>query len=561
MHYFYFHRQYMSVPFMVSVFIAALILLPIANLTLSSFTTTRLGFRTGFTLSNYLAAYTDSRFAPTLANSLIYAGGSTFLGLMIAIAFSWMVTRTNTPLKKFFGVLPLFPLLLPPMMDNIAWIYLLAPRSGVLNRFLIENFGIGSVFNVFSLPAMIWVFGLSLVPLMYLMILPAFLMEDSSLEEAAYLSGAGILKTLRVVTLPLLMPTIVSATLIGLLHGLRSFETPALQGIPGNVPVFISLIYESAELDFNYGLAVAYATTLLIITLFLVWAYLRVTRVVGKFSAVTGRGIRPKVADIGRWRYVGFSLLLSYCFIAIVLPLITIIIGSITPFFSYEVFTRFYQYFTLSNYGKVINHPTFVKGILNGLYIGLGVSFTTVFIGAIMAYFVQRSKILGRKIFESLATASLGFPGLVLALGLLSVYIGTPLYGNLLGIFIALIIVYLPYSFRISSGSLIRIHPEIDEAAYVHGASLGQTFRMITMRLLRPALASGLFYIFISAYREVGAIVLLTGPGASYGAVTLFEYYRLGQWAETAAGSVIYVILLFSFLLLAKYALKIRFSL
>lgn len=550
-------RQDSSLFLVICLFITCLIMLPVANLIVSSLTTTRFGFYVGLTLANYYAAYTDPRFIPTLLNSAVYAVGSTFLGLSIATAIAWIVTRTNTPLKGLTELMPLLPLLLPPMMDTIAWIFLIAPRAGILNHFLAETFGIGPVFNAFSLPAMIWVFGLSEVPLMYLIILPSFLSTDPTLEETAYMSGASPLKTLRLVTLPLSFPVLLSAMAVGLLHAVSSFETPTLQGIPGGIPVFISLIYDAAELEFNYGLAVAYATTLLILTLYLVWFYLRVTRIGDKYAAVTAKGTKPRIIDIGNWRFVALTLVLLYFAVAIILPFGVVFITSVIPTFTYEFFKDFSAHLTAYNYAMVLGSSTFLGGMINSLYVGLATALITVFTGALMSYIIHRTSVRGRRVFEAVGTIPLGFPGLVLSLGLLLAYLGTPLYNSVLGILAAFVIFYLPYALRITSGALLRIHREIDEAARVHGASWWSDFTRITLPHMTPALATSCFYVFISAYRQIGAAVLLTGPGTSYGAVTLFEFYTVGQWAEAAAGSMIYAVLLLTFMLLAKYVLKV----
>ena len=547
-------------PILLSIIVAGLVLLPIVNLVVSSFTTVRLGARTEITLSNYYAAYAEPRFIPTLVNSIVYAGGSTILGLSIAIALAWIVARTNTPLKGATQLMTVFPLLMPPMMDNIAWIFLLAPRAGILNKFLSETFGIQSGLSAFSLPAMIWVYGLSLVPLMYLMVLPAFLMMDPSLEEAATISGASLPRTFATVTLPLLLPAVLSAAIVGFLHGLRSFETPTLQGIPAGIPVFVSLVYEAAELEFNYGLAVAYSILLLLITLTLVWLYVRVTKMGQKYSAVSGRGMKPKLVHLGKWRFVTLAFVLSYFAIAVILPFIVVIITSLIPTFTYDFFKGFISHMTSDNYTTVLRQPAFINGLVNGLLIGLATASIVMISSATMSHLVHRSQTPGRKIFEAIGTIPLAFPGLVLSFGLLLAYIGTPLYNTALAILASFIIFNLPYGLRITSGALLRIHKEMDEAAVVHGASWRAAFTKITLPLARPALVSGFFYIFLAAYREVGAAVLLTGPGVSYGAVTLFEYYRLGQWAETAAGSVIYAGLLVTFLLVAKYVSKIRLT-
>lgn len=553
-------RQLFSVPLAISLFVTALVMLPVATLIVRSFTTGRIGTNLGFTFSNYYVAYQDPRFVPSLVNSLAYACGSTLLAVAVAVAIAWIVTRTNIPFKGLAEVMPLLPLLMPPMMDNIAWIFLLAPRAGILNNFFIENFGINTNFSAFSLPAMIWVYGLSLVPLMYVIILPAFVAMDPSLEEAAYLSGAGPFKTLRTVILPLSLPAIFSATIVGFLQGLRSFETPTLQGIPAGITVFVSLIYEAAELDFNYGLAVTYSTTLLVLTMIAVWFYVRLTRIEHRFVAVSGKGIKPRILVIGKWRYLALAFVFSYFAIAIILPFLVVFISSVIPTYTYDIFKNFYNHLTTYNYAAVLNHPAFASGLINSLLIGFGTASVVLFCGAIMSQVVYRGGVRGRKVFEAVATIPLGIPGLILSLGMLVVYLGTPLYNSLLGIFSAFVIFYLPYGIRIISGALIRMHKEMEETAIVHGASWRRVFTKITLSLLRPALASGFFYIFIAAYREVGAAILLTGPGVSYGAVTLFESYRLGLWAETAAGSIIYAVLLLAFIISAKYIFKVKLS-
>jgi len=550
-------RRFFSLPLLVSLFTIGLIMLPVASLIISSFTSVRLGVNVGFTVSNYYAAYSDPRFLRTLVNSLVYAGGSTLLALSVAAAMAWVVTRTNTPLKGLAALTPLLALLMPPMMDNIAWIFLLAPRSGILNSFLAETLGIRALFSAFSLPAMMWVHGLSVVPLMYVIVLPAFSTTDRSLEEAAHLSGAGAFKTLRMVTLPLALPAILSATAVGVLNGLRSFETPTLQGIPAGIPVFVSLVYEAAELEFNYGLAVAYATILLILTLCVVWVYVRVTRTAEKYAVIAGRAIKPRIVDIGKWRFVTLAFVLSYFIVAIIVPFTVVFISSVIPTFTYEFFRKFYDHLTTYNYAAVLRYPTFLSGLANSLYIATATAFIALFGGTVMSYVAQRGKMHWRNVFETVGTLPLGFPGLIISLGLLLAYFGTPFYNSALGILLAFVIFYFPYGIRTTSGALIRIHKEMEEAARVHGASWKFAFGKIMLPLLRPALESGFFYIFIVAYREVGAAVLLTGPGVNYGAVTLFEYYRLGQWAEMAAGSIIYAALLLLIVLAAKYLLRI----
>jgi iron(III) transport system permease protein len=178
-----------------------------------------------------------------------------------------------------------------------------------------------------------------------------------------------------------------------------------------------------------------------------------------------------------------------------------------------------------------------------------------------MAFTIYRTRAWGTKLFEFIGTLPLAFPPLVLSVGLVIIFIGTPLYNSLWALGIGLFVAYFPYAFRNASGSIVNIHKELDEAAWVHGARWRHVFFKITLPILKPSVGGALFYIFIEAIRNVDVAVLLTAPGKEYGPVTLFEYFRVGQWAEAAAGGVIYLIILIVAVSLAKFAFKMKFSL
>jgi iron(III) transport system permease protein len=189
------------------------------------------------------------------------------------------------------------------------------------------------------------------------------------------------------------------------------------------------------------------------------------------------------------------------------------------------------------------------------------IALITVLTGIIMAFTIYRTKVYGSKVFEFVGTMPLAFPPLVLSLGLVIAVIGTPLYNTLWALGIGLFVAYFPYALRNASGAIVNIHKELDEAAWVHGARWRHVFFKVTLPLLRPTVAGALFYIFIESLRNVDVAVLLVAPGTEYGPVTLFEYFRVGQWAEAAAGGVIYLIILIVAVSVAKLVFNIKFSL
>ena len=545
-----------------SVIAGAAIITPIIIVLLKSLTTGKLGASVGLTVANYLRVFGDRDILPLLNNSILYAAGSAVLGTGLGGLLAWIVARTNTPGKALVELMPLYPILMPPIMKNIAWILLLAPKSGILNNMLQDFFGIeGQIFNAFSMAGMVWVFGLACVPLGYLFLLPVFLSFDPSLEESAYIAGSRPVHTTLRITFPLAVPAFLSALVLNFLRGLRSFETPVLQGTPGNINVFVSRVYDSMALEFNTGLATAYSVVLVVMSVITLFFYIRATRFSERYATITGKGYKVKVLDIGAWKYVTFLAVFLYFLVGIAIPFVVLIVVSMIPYFDYETFMTFPSHMVLSNYYKVMKHPSFITGLYNSLVLSIVIALSTVLAGIVMAFTIYRTKTYGAKVFEFIGTLPLAFPPLVLSVGLVIVFLGTPLYNSLWALGIGLFVAYFPYAFRNASGSIVNIHKELDEAAWVHGAKWRHVFFKITLPILKPSVGGALFYIFIEAIRNVDVAVLLTSPGHEYGPVTLFEYFRVGQWAEAAAGGVIYLLILIVAVSIAKFAFNLKFSL
>jgi iron(III) transport system permease protein len=556
------YRQGTLVPLFASLLAGAAIITPVVIVMLRSVTTGKLGAAMGFTAENYLRVFLDRDILAMLNNSFLYAAGSAALGTGLGALLAWIVARTNTPGKALVELMPLYPILMPPIMKNIAWILLLAPKSGVLNNLLQQYFGINQpVFNAFSMAGMVWVFGLACVPLGYLFLLPVFLSFDPSLEESAYIAGSKPVSTMFRITFPLAIPAFLSAFVLNFLRGLRSFETPVLQGTPGGIKVFVSRVYDSMALEFNTGLATSYSMVLVVLSVITLIFYVRATRFSERYATITGKGYRVKVIDIGPWKYVTFFAVFLYFLAGIAIPFIVLIVVSMIPYFDYDTFMKFPSNAALTNYYTVMRHPSFVTGLYNSLFLSVTIAIVTVLAGIVMAFTIYRTRAYGTRVFEFIGTLPLAFPPLVLSVGLVIVFLGTPLYNSLWALGLGLFVAYFPYAFRNASGSIVNIHKELDEAAWVHGAKWRHVFFKITLPILKPSVGGALFYIFIEAIRNVDVAVLLTSPGNEYGPVTLFEYFRVGQWAEAAAGGVIYLVILILAVSIAKFAFKMKFSL
>src|SRR5581483_2284148 len=394
-------RQGTLVPLIASAVAGAAIITPVLVVLWRSLTTGKLGFTVGLNVANYLRVFGDKDIWAMLGNSVWYAGGAALLGTGLGTFLAWVVARTNTPGKTLVELLPLYPILMPPSMKNIAWILLLAPRSRILYGMLQQFLGIDTpVFNAFSMGGMIWVFGLACVPLGYLFLLPVFLSFDPSLEESAYIAGARPVRTMFKITFPLAVPAFTSALVLNFLRGLRSFETPVLQGTPGNIKVFVSRVYDSMALEFNTGLATAYSVVLVVMSIITLYFYVRATRFSERYATITGKGYRVKVIDIGVWKYATFAAVLLYFLAGIVIPFVVLIVVSMIPYFDYDTFMRFPFNAVLTNYHTVLNHPSFMTGLYNSLVLSVSIAVVTVLTGIVMAFTIYRTKAAGTRVFE-----------------------------------------------------------------------------------------------------------------------------------------------------------------
>lgn len=498
-------------------------------------------------LKNYQAAYSSEYTYSTFVNSVIFAGGSSLLAFALGTILAWLVERTNTPGRVVFLPMAIVPLILPGVLEAIAWVFLLSPKFGYVNVALMSLFGLEQApFNVFSLPGMIWVHSVGQVPLAFLMMVAAFKSMDPSLEESAMMSGAGTWATLRRITLRLLMPTAASVLLILFVRTLESFETPALIGIPARIYVYTSEIYLAFhEYPPDYGRGAALAVGLLILSALGVWLYTRSTREGKRFQTVTGKAFRPRQFDLGSWRWVGFSFLLAYFLFVVLLPFLVMLWASFLPFFSAPSWKSL-ELLSLDNYRYLLNFRTFWTAMWNSITLALLTASAGMVLTSLIAWVVYKSRLPGAWILDFLAFVPITVPGIVLGIALILFYVAfpIPIYGTIWVLLIAYVTRYIPYGMRSASGAILQIHSELEEAAGASGASWWQTFWRVTLPLLRPGFVAGWIYICIVSFREFSTSVLLATGESIVLSILLFNMFEQGQVTVVAAIGIVMILTL-----------------
>jgi len=396
----YLRRNISSGTWSFKLFIAALFLIliylvgsPIFCLLISSLKETGLLNDPGLTLSNYLSTYSDPYTYRLFWNSLVFSIGSTSVALLLGITFAWLVERTDTPLRSLVRVMIISTMAVPPVILAVSWVLLLSPRIGLLNQVLIGLFNLKNPpFNVYSLSGMFFVQGLALVPTTFLMLSPAFRNMDPSLEEAASVSGAGMLKTIRTIVLPILKPAILSATTFVFVAGLVVFDIPGIIGLPVRIMVFSSQIFFATHPPNGlpeYGTVSALAMSYLVIISITISIYFRFTRQAKKFTTITGKGYRPRPFQLGKWRYVAFSFFILYTVLAIALPLGALIWTSLLPYYSSFSLKQF-NLLSLENYRIFLEHRKVILAVKNTFIVAVVSATLVVLLSIAISWIVTR---------------------------------------------------------------------------------------------------------------------------------------------------------------------------
>jgi len=544
-------------PATVAALVAYLTLLPLIFLLYGTFFTPTVGGVAGtFTLQNYVRAYTDRSAAGILLDSLTFAVGATLVAFAIGATLAWITERTNTPLRGLFFAMSLIPLIIPGILFTLSWIFLLSPRIGLLNLWIARLLALGAPpFDIYSMGGMIWVEGLHWSPVVYLMMSAAFRSMDPALEEAAVMSGGGVLQTLYHVTLKLNVPAILGAFLILFLRGLETFEVPAIIGLPAGIRVLTSKIYLAVKgYPSDFGLAGAYSTMLLLVTLTGLYLYGRVTREASRYATVTGKGFRPRVIDLGPWRYLTAALIVAYLALLVGLPVFVLLWNSVLPFYMKPSLAAL-SMLTTKNFTFVLAVPKTTRAVVNSIGLAIGSATIIMLMTSVIAWITVRSRLPGRWLLDHLATLPLIFPGVVMGVALIWVYVTLPIpiYGTIWILLVAYVTRYLPYGMRTTSAALLQIHRELEEAAETSGAGWWRTFQNVVLPLLRPALLAGWMYVVIVSMRELSSSILLWGPGAEVLPVWIFDLWQTGHPQELSALGLMLVAVLLALAILSQH--------
>lgn len=525
--------------------LAVLTLVPLALLLIGSFRPDGLPFTPGWTLAHYVDAWGSAYDWRIVANTLVFAGGSTFLAVAIATALCWLMERTDLPGRDWWRAMILMPMATPPLLLAIGWALVLAPRIGIVPVALAPLVGpIDRWLDIYSLPGAIFVQTLAYVPTSVLMLAPAIRALDPALEEAAIVAGAGRWQVVWRVGLPVLRPALLSVFTILLIVGVLAFDVPAVIAMPGHVDLMSLEVFRlmTPPSSFpDYGGASAMNAVLFVILAAGLLFYRRTIRHAERFATVGGKGYSPAPARLGRWRGAAAAFVLLYLTLAVLLPFVALLWASVIPYFAGFSLSMLHRA-SFAAYANLLASPRLRQAIVNSALIALVTALSLVVLSLLSAYIVLRSKLRGAWIIDLLSTIPLGIPPLMIGLALVIVAFSArflALYGTIWVIALGHVIVFLPVAARMMQSGLVQISAELEEAATIAGATMVQILARIVVPLLSSTMAALTIWILVHSVREFSIAVMLQSGRNSVLSTVLYGYWDTGNPERAAALAVL----------------------
>ncbi|WP_049743169.1 ABC transporter permease [Mycolicibacterium goodii] len=537
--------------------LAVLIVLPIALVVLSAFTTTtpRPGNidLSSLTFDNFAAVFGPGARQAAL-NSLLVGIGASVLALAIGGFLAFVSARTDVRGARFLYFVGLVPMFLPSYVGALAWSLLGGPNAGLLNVFA-RDLNLPGVVNIYNIGGLIFVLALYYAPYAFLLTHSAFSLMNPDLEEAARTHGAKPLTVLRTVTVPLATPALLGSAILIFVLTVENFPVAQITsgGRLDTLPTYIFRLMNSAPARGNEAAAVA--ITLVVIVL-AVTALQR--RVVARrsFTTVAGKGMKLGKFGLGRFRTPALVIGIGYFTLSTVLPLLALAFVALheSPYVNSIVGAFTNGRMGLDAITEAITSDVVIKATGNSVVVAVAAAVVGTVLAFIVSYVVNRTTLPGREGLGYLSMLPLAVPAIVLGLGLLWTWLmlPVPVYGTLLVMVIAFVAAQMPQGYQGASSSILQIHRDLEDSAVMHGANRPRAVWRVTAPLLRVPLTSTFLLLLMLSMRELTVPLFLFTTDTRLLSIVIFDDFENGVMQRSAATSLVYCVVIFALAYLAR---------
>ena len=513
-----------------------------------------------FTLDGYKSLFTDAGFGQVVVNTALFAGLTTVLTLVIAIPMAVVVIRTQLPGGRFIAMAMQWPFFISSLILGFGWILMYGP-AGFISTEIRNVFG-GVPWNLYSIPGMAITEAVALAPIAYVFCANALRQSDASLESAAQVCGAGPLRILGQVIIPMLRPPMVYSSILVFSMSVETLSVPLLYGQPVGIDVFSTFLYRNGlqSVDPDYSVLGAASVVILCVTISLVAVQAKLLKDAQRFVSVRGKATRPRKLDLGWLKWVSIVAIAFYVIFGALIPIVGLMFRSFTLIFT--PLRNPFDFVTMKNYQTVFRFESYVQSIWNSLIVA-GVGSVVISILAVLAVMVaRRSTFKYARVVEYLALIPQSVPGIIIGIGFFWAFayapfgLGQVLPGTLAALIIAFGLRALPSAFGSIAPSMMQIGTELDNAARVAGADWIMTFFRILRVLITPAFAGAMVLTFVIMLKEYSPAVFLSSADNNVLGTTMLELWAQGSTGSVAALATIQIAITATFVALAGLLTK-----
>jgi iron(III) transport system permease protein len=467
---------------------------------------------------------------------------------------AWLVARTDMPMRRAVRLLVTASFVTPPFLGAIAWELLAAPNSGLLNQLYRELTGLPEdayLLNIYSFPGLVFVVSCYTFPYVFVLVANALDRTPGDLEDASAILGASTWHTAWRITVPLALPAMLAGALVAFLQAMTLFGSPAILAMPAGFHTMTTKIWSLFQFPPRPELAAAASLPLLILTVILLRAE---NFVLGRrsYAVVGARNSEPRIIRLGGWRWMSLACALAVLTCPVFLPYLALLNASFSRVASHLVWI---DNFTLQNIRFVFYELSATQLALRNTFV-LGALAATIgtILALVIAYVVARQAVLGHRILGFLATAPVAIPGIVLGVGLFFSYARPPflLYGTLWILLIAFLTLSMPAAYQQLQSAFHAVHPELEDASRILGATRLRTLRKITAPLLRNNVIATWCFIFVAVIRELSAAIMLFTSETKVLSVLIYDLNESGDLAAIAVLGLLMLVITFCIVALAN---------
>ena len=533
-----------------AVFLVLLIGLPMAWLVYFSLTDAD----GAFSLANFAQILTSPQFTGPFLTTLTLATSVGLIACAVAAPLGWLVARTDMPARREVRALVMASFVTPPFLGAIAWEILAAPNSGILNHIWRTVTGAETdehLFNIYSFPGLIFVIACYTFPYVFVLVTNALERIPAELEDASAMLGARTWNTVKRITIPLVLPAVLAGGLIAFLQAMTLFGSPAILALPAGFHTMTTRIWSLFQFPPKPGLAAAAALPLLIITILLLRAQ---GWILGRrgYAVVGGKYGQPRLIRLGRWRWVALGVCLVVLCLPVFLPYAALIKSAFTRLPSdpllWETLTLKHVRFVFFEFSQTRT------ALVNTVILGAASATIGTVLALVIAYLTARQAIAGHRVLGFLATAPIAIPGIVLGVGLFLSYTRPPLilYGTLWILLLAYLTIELPAAYQQLQSAFRAVHPELEEASRILGATRLRALRDVTAPLLRSGVIAAWCFIFIGVMRELSAAIMLFTANTKVISVVIYDLNESGDLGAISVLGLTMLIVTFAVVLLVN---------